>query len=437
MRCDGCDMQHFPACSGESNPSHCQPGHPTRHKASKFQSSLLGWPRRGGTTPPVAPPEAPPATPIMFRRPPQPESIVVIHGSLTNWTGYGRIATNLGKALERLGIPVRFQSKATDPRYHGLPQFVVDRLVENPPQSWVLRIDVPFALPDDRSYVHFSMWEATGLPRESVERLNQAMAVILPCSWNASCFSAKGVTPPLRLAPIGLDPSEGFTPRPLRTAGPFRFGMAARIAHGGMRKGIADGINAFLEAFPHDDALMDIKIFPDCDFPEPADPRVTLNRTPMTPAMMADWYESIDVLFVPSKGEGWGMHTHEAMACGRPAITSLFGGTADFCDRSTAWPLEYTLEPAREFYDDGHWIVPTMPSMVRTLRQVRSLRGSPEFVAKSDAAAIRAAEFTWDRTARAVRDVLNELGLLATKPRVPLGVPHCVPCQAKTTAAQG
>lgn len=59
MRCDGCDLLHYAVCSGESDPSHCEPGHPDRHRASRFASSLAGWPRRGPNDQVVVRPEPP------------------------------------------------------------------------------------------------------------------------------------------------------------------------------------------------------------------------------------------------------------------------------------------------------------------------------------------------------------------------------------------
>jgi hypothetical protein len=385
-------------------------------------------PSREESPPPEEPSPEPTSTPTVepmikppFNQLPPPRkernNKITIRGALVSWTGYGRIAEMLGRGLEARGVSVNYEPTQKDPRYHGLPEFVTSRIVDQSETANLMLLDLPSYGGDLRTHAHFSMWEVTGISEIAVSRLNRAKLVIVPCAWNAACFSANGVTAPIRIVPLGVDIGPGgFPPQPPPNEGPFRFGVAARMAHGGLRKGVADGVDAFLVAFPSDpDVRLEIKLFPDCEYDGPKDHRVIVNREPMNSVQMANWYRGIDVLFVPSKGEGWGMHTHEAMACGRPVIASLYGGTAEFVDRSCAWPLDYTFEPAGEFYvkdGGGHWIVPTKDSMVRTLRHVRTLRGSAEYWSKAATCVTRAREFTWERSAKALHDALIEAKLL-------------------------
>jgi glycosyltransferase involved in cell wall biosynthesis len=359
---------------------------------------------------------------------PPPGRRIVVRCYLESWGGLGQIAERLARALMARGHEVVFWPISLDVTYGALADWVRPRIVVDPPDEWVLQLEVPRGQPPPgKQVVRLVMWETTRVPDEAVARLNSCAAVIVPCAANAAWLSAQGVQPhrPITVAPLGVDPTEGFRPTgPYPTADPvFRVGMAGCGRSGTTRKNFAAGIRAFVAALgDRPDAELEVKVFEHCAVDADGHPRVRINRTPMTPPEMADWTRGRHVLFVPSRGEGWGLHSHQALAVGRPLIAALWGGTAEFADRSVCLPLEYRLEPAAgDFYHGlGHWAVPTHASMVRQLRWAYSHRS--ELAAMGERAAARAAEYTWDRTACAVLAVLSEVGMIG-KPRVALGTP--------------
>ena len=347
-----------------------------------------------------------------------PRGSVVIRSFLNSWTGYGQIAEWLGKGLENQGVPARYVSIGTDERYLGLPEFTTSRTVHSlDSESPVLQLLTPMSPLPENPTVAFTMWESSRISADAVGHLNRAQAVIVPCLYNAEGFRASGVTVPIHVVPLGIDRGEGYTPKPY-AGGPITFGMAARMAHGGIRKGLNEGMRAFVAAFDRgEDARLHLKVWEDClDALEiPDDPRIRVTTTPMTPPMMAEWYGSIDCLFVPSKGEGWGLHTHQAMACGRPVIAADYSGTREFWSPDFGWSLPYNEAPAGEFYaGQGNWAVPTPDGMVEALRA--SYRDPDGCRHKGALAANRASEFTWERTARGVHAVLADLGMVPLSP---------------------
>jgi len=215
---------------------------------------------------------------------------------------------------------------------------------------------------------------------------------------------------PIHVVPLGVD-LDVFSPRPYADDRTYTFGMAGRMQHGGIRKGLNEGMAAFVKAFDRrQDVRLEVKVYPDClkFLSVPDDDRIQVNTTPMRPHEMADWYSVIDCLFVPSKGEGWGLHTLEAMACGRPVIASEHSGTAEFWDALLGWTLEYDLEPAGEFYTgQGEWAVPTEESMVESLRIAFRSRSLSRL--RGERAAERAREFPWERTGDALVRVLENV----------------------------
>jgi glycosyltransferase involved in cell wall biosynthesis len=343
-----------------------------------------------------------------------------IHSLMTSWTGYGQIAEWLCRGLDARGHGVTFSAISRDDRHFPPAEFVQSRLAE--PDGLVILLAAPevCAPPSIRSrpYVHFAMWETDRIGGAAAANLSRAALVVTPCRQNAGAFRASGVTAPIAVVPLGVSADEGYCDDGSAFPDVCRFGLAARLAHGRIRKGLREGLEVWHATFPPEirDVRLAIKIWPD-DLDQlavPDDPRIEVITEPYRPPQMAAWYRSLTALLVPSKGEGWGLHTHQAMACGRPVIAAGWGGTADLVTPATGWLLPFTLRRAREFYrsDDpaNVWAVPTPAAMNEALLAVYA--DETEAQLRGRAAAARAAEFTWVRTAAELEQAIACAGLL-------------------------
>jgi glycosyltransferase involved in cell wall biosynthesis len=56
-------------------------------------------------------------------------------------------------------------------------------------------------------------------------------------------------------------------------------------------------------------------------------------------SVMPILYSAVDVMVIPSHGEGWGRPHVEAMSCGTPIIASNWSGPTDFMNRENGYPL--------------------------------------------------------------------------------------------------
>lgn len=338
---------------------------------------------------------------------------LTVRGIADSSTGYGQMTARLIDGLEANGIPVGFESIATDAARRPVEGALSTRSGRPKGRGPVLMMAGPWTSSPIGSII-LTMWEATLLQEGAVRNLNRYRAVVVPCEANLRWFRDSGVVVPIRIVPLGIDPTvHNLAGRPAPTPGVFRVGAAGRVGRWpGNRKGLANVAAAFLEAFPgKHEAVLEVKTYRDCDVRLPSHPRIRLVQDALTDEGLADWYRSLDLFVSASKGEGWGLQPHQAMACGTPVAAPWWGGHAHYMTPESSWPVEWDERIAGNPYYTGsaRWCIARHASLVARMREAYAdadLRRS-----KGEAAAIRAAEFTWERSARELAEVVREFGL--------------------------
>ena len=345
---------------------------------------------------------------------------VVLRGEVSAWTSYGRIARHLGAALEELGRPVAYR-EALRQTQEGPPvgPWVGARLGLPSPLGWYVQFQEPFTgIGGPGRKVSFTMNESSVLAPAGAAAFATSELVVVPTAACAAAFAAGGIDPDrLRVVPLGLCDAADFAPRaaPPAGAGPATFGMAGRQMHGRLRKGFDLGVAAFRAAFPRGDEAARLLVRTSDDLPiaTGGDPRIEVDRRVSGAAELGDWYRALDAYLCPSRGEGWGMHTHEAMACGVPPIVAPWGGATGFCDPSCSYPVDFRLVPCGEpdLLNAGEWCEPSVAGMAARLREVHADRAGAFELGRR--AAARAHALTWEASARALLAALAEFGFRA------------------------
>jgi glycosyltransferase involved in cell wall biosynthesis len=342
--------------------------------------------------------------------------IITIRSYLSSHTGYGHIAEHLGIALEQLGHDVRLDDYGEQECYGPLSAWTQAHRVKQG-AGVVLNVNIPNQpSPLNLPSVLLTMWESTKLPDNTESNyftapfLNRGRAVVVPCRWNAENFAREGVTVPIYVVPFGV--SDCYRPAPMAMDGPTRFGFAARVSHGPPRKRVNEAIRAFSAAFPRgdEDVRLYLKVGPPClqHIEGIEDERIRVSTKALSEDEMARWYKRMTVGFLPSSGEGYGLHGAQFQACGRPIIACRYGGRAEYFDASCGWEIEYDEVPATGVVYDGlgMWAMPRHESMVECLRMAHTHRLLAAI--KGRDAAMRVSEFTWERSARMLVPILEE-----------------------------
>ena len=186
----------------------------------------------------------------------------------------------------------------------------------------------------------FTLWESSEVKYKYIQDIEEHYGrVIVPNEFCKKVFEDSGLSIPIYICPLGADngnffPSESKFP----SDEVFTFLTAARMAHGGVRKGVLEIIDIFKEAFPdRHNVNLRVKLHPDCPaFPE-FDCRVNIVRSFMDKDTLAEWYRSGNA-YITIGAEGWGWHQQEAQLCGVPLIGVNWGGLKGFFN---GWECKY------------------------------------------------------------------------------------------------
>lgn len=287
---------------------------------------------------------------------------VAVYGRWESHRSIPKVCRNMAKTLGAYGFTVYAWSADTPHLYpERLP--LTDRVFRvghTAARSVVLYKDMPdniqidlkyrrhvpatsFSLPD-----HLSGWmtpharrypgfvcETLDLPPERTAGLNMHTAVWVPSYYCMDTLLAMKVSAPIHVIHHGVEPEfhpiDNFNERPftfllLNTVGPFHH-----------RKGIVDGALAFHAAFEKEKdvrllvrspMLSDLR----AELEAVGDDRIVIQEPAgmaVSAAAMNQLYNSVDVLFAPSRGEGFALPALEAKAAGVPVVGTFWHGAKE------------------------------------------------------------------------------------------------------------
>jgi glycosyltransferase involved in cell wall biosynthesis len=334
-------------------------------------------------------PAQPPPSPAHRERGPGGEGNTVIWQS--RWgipNGYAITSEELALSLIERGV-----SLAHRPTPWHLPGTLRDaRLVEaasRPLPAGAVQVSYDQA---DLFYtahggykIGYTMLEVDGLPAEWVAACNRMDEVWTPSHWGRNVFAASGVTRPIRVMPLGIDPARFNAQVPARRL-PKRY-VFLSVFEWGERKAPETLLRAYTRAFSRrDDVLLLLRInnfdghvsvpgqIAALGLKRDAAPIAILHNRQIARDQLASLYRSADCFVLPTRGEGWGMPILEAMACGLPVIATDWSGQTEFFHGGVGYPLpSRKLIPAEArcpYYEGFRWADPDEDVLVELLRHV-------------------------------------------------------------------
>ena len=180
----------------------------------------------------------------------------------------------------------------------------------------------------------FTMFESETLPGNWVEDINEAFDfVVVPSIWCKTLFEGGGVSKPIFVVPLGIEPSRWpYLHRPKRDT----FTIIWQGFHEQDRK----GFSLLLDAF-NDLGLPDSRLIKKISPYSLASPISFEFKAPvwsicknMNPAELLMLLRTADLSVNPTAGEGFGLIPLEHMATGLPVIVSENSGCLEYVNPS-------------------------------------------------------------------------------------------------------
>ncbi len=220
-------------------------------------------------------------------------------------SGWGNVGDGIQRGVEAHGVTVVPHDRPAPALLHVLPpHFYAGR--HDGMDAWL-----------------YTMWETDTLPDGALQAIDNFVGVIVPTDKDLALFGA--VHPNVHKVNPGVD-HRTFTPvERSYEGGAFRFLYTAHSAH---RKG---GDVAEKAAQICRDRGYDVVLVPAVTGPGRRDViGAPVDGGDEADAALRDLYHSCHAYLQPSRGEGWGMMPHQALATGMPAVISDCGGHQDY-----------------------------------------------------------------------------------------------------------
>jgi glycosyltransferase involved in cell wall biosynthesis len=344
-----------------------------------------------------------------------------------NSTGIGRHSEGVFRALERQPQLPWSLHYVDMQREESVREWATTRSGRGDASLFFWRMDANVLRQIAGRKIGWIFFESDKIPRPWLEQLHAFDELWMPSEWARELLLAHGFDASrIEVVTSGIE-AQLYRPQPVAHEG-FVFLMVGKHER---RKSVEETIEAFGRAFPQGSPeavelwlKVDHPLFPEriealrsaCS----PDRRIRFVRPGLSDAGMASLYNRADAFVYPTKAEGFGLPTIEAMACGLPVITTNYSAQATFLQhvpglfREVEFDLGEIVDPDHDhFYGAdyagtgyGRWALPRIESVAAAMREVHGDIEAWRGRAREASARIRE-RFSWERVAQRAREAIT------------------------------
>lgn len=372
--------------------------------------------------------------------------------------GYGIQARRILKPLIEGGANVKII-----PNEDYIPE---ERRIKDP--YWLKMIEESKGKPDSPLRVNFSiptmyrpsigkinvgytMWETTQYPREWATLINKMEHMFVGSQALVASAKAANITVPIHVVTSTMDVKEWTIEGPSSTVSEVPPDCVKFLFVGNWipRKNYDDLITGFIAAFDGmKDVALIIKTWPGGPGIEHRKhiedgirhlagkttgvqrPKINLLMDVIPEEQVISLMRGSDVYVSVAHGEGFDLPMVQAMAVGKPIVSTRFLGHSDYLNDGNSFDVKYTLTPvtgaAAPLYDGYQmWSRPDMQSYINSLREAYKAvkRGSAKamgLAGRADVCRLFDVETNTERIAALLREIVNgsQTAKVSAKPLV-------------------
>jgi glycosyltransferase involved in cell wall biosynthesis len=271
---------------------------------------------------------------------------------LQEGNGYGQVSAAVSRGLIELGHDVQFQ--------------------EFPGMEIGLFICPPHKIKFGRQVrtAAITMHELDHLPQSKLdwaEILNRLDLVITPTEWNRAVWERAGVSTPITVVPLGIDP-ELYHP----VTGRRCTFLCVHENLGGKtsRENWHDTLHAYFSAFSgEDDVRLVVKtwkwkpaefelareqLLADLGIEQAQAPAVEVIDAVLSADQMRDLYQRAWLFVKNANREGWSMPCTESIACGTPVAASSIEPLLSHLPEETRWFQPGDIQAIQQLFEREH-----------------------------------------------------------------------------------